>query len=97
MMRRNRISQAVFHQIVYLQKSIVNSFLYTLREVLHSKRESAIVSVIAVGTFSVMRLNTTNPRPLSADSHESPSDEVDLSDSTHMLSLAESVEYQNNW
>jgi hypothetical protein len=41
---------------------IVDSFLYTLREVRYSKRESAIASVIAAGTFSVMRLNTTNPR-----------------------------------
>lgn len=40
---------------------IKDSFLYTLREVRHNKRESAITSVIAAGTFSPMHLNTTNP------------------------------------
>ena len=40
---------------------IKDNFLYTLREVQHNKRESAITSVIAAGTFSIMRLNTTSP------------------------------------
>jgi hypothetical protein len=40
---------------------IKDNFLYTLREVRHNKRESAITSVIAAGTFSIMHLNTTNP------------------------------------
>jgi hypothetical protein len=40
---------------------VKDNFLYALREVRHNKRESAITSVIAAGTFSVMHLNTTNP------------------------------------
>jgi len=40
---------------------IKDSFLYTLRELRHIQGQSAIESVVGAGTFSLMRLNPTNP------------------------------------
>ncbi len=40
---------------------IKDSFLRTMRGIRHGKLQSSITSVIAAGTFSVMRLTTTNP------------------------------------
>ena len=40
---------------------IQDSFLRTLRGIRHKNFESAIASVIAAGTFSIMRLGSTDP------------------------------------